>query len=178
MDGKVFTGQRSVARTKMLWQICFTKGILLSLALLSGSVTLKAGGDHEHDEAHVHAKKEAGPNGGRIIESTEPHCEFYVTADRMVQISFLDDAGNLVKPPYSVTLIGGSRGHPTRLSFEIENDVLVSNQPLPEADIIPVVVQFEDLTSAKKLRERFNVRFDDCPTCEYKEYACICDHSH
>ena len=50
--------------------------------------------DKKHDPSdHKHEAKVAGPNGGRIIATVTPRAEFFVTADRKVQITFLDQAG-------------------------------------------------------------------------------------
>ena len=38
-------------------------------------------GENEHGD-HDHDTVEAGPNGGRILTSVEPHAEFLVTEDR------------------------------------------------------------------------------------------------
>jgi hypothetical protein len=54
------------------------------LAALAFALSAPAA-DHDHD------KKEAGPNGGRLLTALDPHAEFFVTADRKVQITFLDE---------------------------------------------------------------------------------------
>ena len=47
-------------------------------------------------EDHDHAKKEAGPNGGKVLTTIEPHAEFFVTTDRKVQITFLNKDGKAI----------------------------------------------------------------------------------
>ena len=32
------------------------------------------------------------------------------------------------------------------------------------------------LDRAETVREKFNVNLKDCPTCDYRQYACICGH--
>ena len=31
---------------------------------------------------------------------------------------------------------------------------------------------------AAPVREKFNLNLADCPTCDFKEYACVCEHAH
>lgn len=130
--------------------------------------------DHDHD---AHAEKKAGPNGGRIITSVEPHFEFWVTPERTVQITFLDDHDKLIAPEgQAVSLMGGSRSNPTKLSFVQQNKVLLSNDKLPDGNNIPVILTIKTSPDAKTVRERLQVNMSECPTCDYREYACICDH--
>ena len=134
-----------------------------------------AGDDHEgHD--HGDAKK-GGPNGGRILTEVEPHAELFVTEDRKIQITFLDNEGKKSEPAeQKVTLIGGERSAPTRMKFELKDGVLISDKALPAGDNIPVIIQVKVTPDAKTETIRFNLNLEECPTCDYLEYACICDH--
>jgi hypothetical protein len=134
---------------------------------------------HEHDEhaEHDHHEKQAGPNGGRVITSVEPHLEFFVTEERFVQITFLNDANEVVTPEdQSVSLIGGDRQNPIRLRFVKKGQELVSTEPLPEGNNLPIILSIKRDKASKTVREKFNLNLRDCPTCDYKEYACVCDH--
>jgi hypothetical protein len=134
---------------------------------------------HEHDEhaEHDHHEKQAGPNGGRVITSVEPHLEFFVTEERFVQITFLNDANEVVTPEdQSVSLIGGDRQNPIRLRFVKKGQELVSTEPLPEGNNLPIILSIKRDKASKTVREKFNLNLSDCPTCDYKEYACVCDH--
>jgi hypothetical protein len=142
---------------------------LLLVVLASGRLGLA----HESSEH----KKEAGPHGGRVIESVEPRVEFFVTEDRKAQLSFLDDAGEIIPPDgQEVSLIGGDRSNPSRLAFVRHGDMLVSEGALPEGDSFPVVLEIAPEAGAKVVRERFNYNASKCPECGYAEYACICGH--
>lgn len=137
-------------------------------------------GEHDHahgEDGHTHDRIEDGPNGGRLLTSIEPHLEFFVTEDRKVRISSVTDDKQL-QPigDEEVSVIGGDRSNPTRMSFAKEGDVLVSNIAFPEGNDFPVVVQ---ITSGDEfVTEKFNLNLADCPTCDNLEYACTCDHAH
>lgn len=137
------------------------------------------GSAHSHGDGHGHShdggKKAAGPNGGRVIHSVEPHAEFFVNKDRKVQITFLDDEGKAVAPAgQTVTLTTGSRANPLRLAFVEKDGVLLSDAALPEGNNFPIVLQFRSV-GAKPVTERFTANLSQCPTCAYAEYACICE---
>jgi len=127
--------------------------------------------------AVAHEKKIPGPNGGRLLTSVSPRVEFLVTADRKVQLTFVDDAGHPIVPAgQSVTVISGSRSAPTTLTFSRQGDVLISNAPLPEGRIVPTIVQLKPAPGAPDVVERFNVNLATCSECRHAEYACICGH--
>ncbi|MDG2125501.1 MAG: hypothetical protein P8J87_17485 [Verrucomicrobiales bacterium] len=136
--------------------------------------------DHDHDAAgHDHEKIVAGPNGGRILHEVEPHAEFFVTAERKIQITFVD---NSLKPiaaaAQTVSVMAGDRSSPTSLAFAPSGTALLSDGTLPQGNDFPVVVSFKTTPDADTVRAKFNLNLEDCPTCDYKEYACTCDHSH
>ena len=54
-------------------------------------------GDHDGHDHGKHAKKIAGPNGGRVLTGVEPHLEFFLTKDRKVKITAVDDDGKAVE---------------------------------------------------------------------------------
>ena len=137
--------------------------------------------DHDHDdhEGHDHGEKMAGPNGGRILTEVEPHLEFFVTKDRKVKISAVDDHGKAIPlAKQSVDVIAGDRKNPIRMKFKKDGNSLVSDKAFPEGNDFPVIVSIKVSEDAKKVREKFNLNLRDCPTCDYLEYACTCDHGH
>ncbi|MFT4176762.1 MAG: hypothetical protein QM627_08895 [Luteolibacter sp.] len=141
---------------------------ILTLALLA--LTPLA---HAHGDKH----KVAGPNGGRVVATVEPHFEFLVTPERKIKLTFLTDDNKLTAPSQqSVTAIGGDRVAPTRFNFTRESDVLVSDKPLPEGNEIPIVLQIKVTPNAKTVTTRFTINLAQCPTCEHAEYACTCEH--
>lgn len=131
---------------------------------------------HNHADGHAHAKKSAGPNGGRLITSVEPHAEFFVTPERTVQITFIDEQGKAVAPAaQSVTLTTGTRAAPQRIGFSVQEGVLVSGSALPAGDNLSGVLQIRPAAGEKVVTERFQINLAQCPTCNYAEYACICE---
>jgi len=130
-------------------------------------------------EDHDHAKKEAGPNGGRVVMNVTPRYEFFVTPERRVRITFLGDDGKAVPAKDQViTAVGGDRAAPTKLTFAKDGDSLLSDKPLPEGKELPIVVQVKVTPDAKTATEKFTVNLATCPECKHAEYACTCDHHH
>ncbi|MEK7952660.1 hypothetical protein [Luteolibacter soli] len=157
--------------------------ILLAVFGLAFSPALRAADEHEHkdgdkaEHAHEHAKKEAGPNGGRIVTATDPHFEFFVTPERKVKITFLGEDGKAVAlKEQTATAIGGERAKPTKLAFAKDGESLLSDKSLPEGNEMPIVLQVKISKEAKTVTEKFNVNLAKCPTCEHAEYACTCAH--
>ena len=149
-----------------------TRILPIAIAILS-TLTLHAGPNHSHE------KKNPGPNGGRILTSVEPHAEFLVTADRKVQITFVDDNGKAIAPAAQVvTVTTGERSAPVKMSFTKTETALLSEQTIPEGNNFPVVVQIKTSRDAKAIVEKFTLNLSICPDCKYAEYACICSHTH
>lgn len=147
------------------------KLIILPILVALASVNPAAAADHSHE------KKEAGPNGGRLLKAIDPHAEFFVTADRKVQITFLDENDKPVAPGGQiVTVTAGDRTAPTQLTFTKSGNVLVSDVALPAGNDFPTVVQIKLSPDAKTVTEKFNLNMSTCPECKHGEYACICDH--
>ena len=143
----------------------------------------KKGHDHDDDEGHGkggEAKtnvREAGPNGGRILHGVEPHLAFFVTEDRRVLVTALDDALNPVAiGTQEIHITAGDRSNPVKLNLIKEGAFLVSEAAFPEGDDFPIVVQVKAAPGAKNVFEKFTLDLSECPTCDYLEYACTCDH--
>ena len=135
--------------------------------------------DHDHDDhkGHDHAKKIAGPNGGRVLTKVEPHLEFFVMKDHKIQITAVDDKGKATPlAAQFVRVIGGSRSKPTILKFTKKGNTLISDKAFPKGKNLPVIVQIKVKPDAKTVIEKFSLNLSDCPGCDYLEYACTCDH--
>lgn len=148
--------------------------IALGVALLA-PVAGFADGTHAH--GHTHAKKIAGPNQGRVLTGIEPRAELFVTAERKLRITFVDDAGKPVAPPAgaSVTVITGDRAAPTTLSFAADGDALLSTAALPEGGNLPAVVRIKPGAEAKLVTIRVQLNLAKCGECSRPEYACVCE---
>lgn len=150
-------------------------------SLMAGPSTEK-GNDHSHEKAsnhagHSHDKKEAGPNGGRIIHTVEPHFEVFVRDDRRIQITFLDDKNKPIAPAkQEITAVTGDRSKPTNLTFSVQEKVLLSDQSLPEGNKMPFIITIKNTPESRAIRERFTMDLSECGGCDYKEYACTCGH--
>ena len=75
-----------------------------------------------------------------------------------------------------VTLIGGNRSNPTYLEFSKDGDSLISNKSLPKGKAIPVIVTIKSTQESDPITEKFNLNLSACNDCDFKEYACICEH--
>lgn len=140
-------------------------------AVLALCPTLRA---HEEGPA-----KKAGPNGGRVITTVEPHAEFFVTAEKKVRITFLTEDGKAVaKEGAEISLVGGDRANPTKLTFAKDGDSYLSDKVLPEGKNFPVIVKIKVGPDAKQVTEKFGLNLADCGECKHKEYACTCAHDH
>jgi hypothetical protein len=148
--------------------------LLLTSFCLAGISGAQAAEEKKHDD---HEKAIEGPNHGRVITAVEPHLEFFVTADRKVKITALGEDGKAVAlTGQLVTVTSGDRSNPTRMTFAPVENALVSDVAFPEGNDLPVVVQIKTSADAKSVTEKFNLNLDQCPTCDHKEYACICEH--
>ncbi|MFT5468804.1 MAG: hypothetical protein ACI8UO_003916 [Verrucomicrobiales bacterium] len=151
---------------------------LFAFAIYTSSA-VAADEKHDHDHDHDHAKIIAGPNGGRVLISVEPHLEFLVMKDRRVRITAVshdDKPKAIALDEQSVKVIAGKRRAPTRLKFIREENSLISDGPLPDGMNFPVVVQIKVDADSRTVIDKFQLNLQDCPTCDYKEYACVCDH--
>ena len=138
-------------------------------------------GAHHHQDAHDDAKKIAGPNGGRIIATVNPRAEFLVTASNKVRITFLNEQNTAIPVAAQIAeVICGDRSNPTILSFNKAADAqcLESNETLPEGNKFPLILTIKTATDTTPVREKFILDLSNCPTCEYREYACTCGHEH
>jgi hypothetical protein len=130
------------------------------------------------EKDHKHEKNVAGPNGGRVITTVEPHLEFFVTKDRKVEITALTEDLKPAKLGGQVIAVtAGDRAKPTKLEFKDDGGKLVSTNTVPDGNDFPVSVSIKADAKAKTIYEKFNLNLEKCPTCKYQEYACICEHA-
>jgi len=136
------------------------------------------GHDHKEHAGEFHEEhKIKAPNKGRMIMSVDPHAEFFITKDRKIQITFVDDDGKKVAVgEQKVSIICGSRANPTVMKMEKKDGVLISSNTLPEGNDFPTIVTIKVKPDAKSVREKFNLNMKDCPTCDSQEYGCTCNH--
>jgi hypothetical protein len=139
---------------------------IVSIALIIASLTFANA-----------AEKLKAPNGGRLIEGVAPQAEFLITAEKKIEVRFLDATGKVIAPAAQVvTVTMGERSAPTKLAFTKDGEKLVSDKTIPEGQDLPVVVQIKVTPDAKSVTEKFNLNLAKCPACENAEYACTCNH--
>lgn len=155
-----------------------SKFLLFTLFVFCGSLShlLAADGhEHKHDDHH-HVKKVAGPNGGKVFHHHAFDYEFFVKEDKYIQLTFLDQKGKPKDLTFkTVDIICGDRLNPTSISFTKHGKTFLSNKPLPASKNQPAIITLVD-QQGKTLRNRLQVNLSDCGGCDYKEYACTCDH--
>jgi hypothetical protein len=146
---------------------------MIAIAFLASPSLGGPGHHHDHDEP-----REAGPNGGRMLEDVEPHLEFLVDADRHIVLTPLNDEGGVTSlSGQTASLTGGNRSAPFSMQFAPRGDqALVSDIALPEGNYFPVILRVTAAEGQPARIIRFNMDLSSCPSCEYPEYACICGH--
>jgi hypothetical protein len=128
--------------------------------------------------AHGDAANITGPNKGRVLTQLEPHAELFVTPERKVRLTFIDDHGKPVAVPtaLSATLITGDRSAPVTLAFAADGESLLSTTALPEGGNLPAILRIKPTADAPPLTIRIQLNLAQCSTCDRPEYACICAH--
>lgn len=139
------------------------KYITFAVAALCASASLQA------------EKVVAGPKGGRLLESEPLKAEFFVTADRKVEITFYDAALKPVDPGAQVVSVTAEPASgKAKLDLEKTANGFVSKTALPAGEPYRVVVQTRASTDAKPKNFRVDLNLATCGECQKKEYACIC----
>lgn len=149
--------------------LALTAGCLVTASLVAPT--------YAHEKGQAHVQKKAGPNGGRVITKVTPPVEFFILPDRKVKLTFLDEAGKAVPvAQQTATVTSGDRMNPVKLTFAAKDGALVSEQPLPAGDNVPVVLQLKVTPDGPAVTEKFGANLAICPECKLSEYGCICDH--
>lgn len=143
--------------------------LIVPLALQAGSV--------EDGHHHGPAEKKAGPHGGRLLTAVMPSAEFFLTDEGFVQITFVNEAGEIIPPAEQVvTLMGGDRQAPVQLGFVTDGSRLLSSEALPDQPDMPIILTIRTSPEGPLHREKFYLNLSECGECSYQEYACICGH--
>ena len=123
------------------------------------------------EEARTTGVNPEGPNKGRIITSTDPNVEFFVTPDRRVLLTFLDSENKPVplEAPVASATSGG-----TKMIFvpSGEGGALMSDVPLPDGEKPQITLLIKTATDTGNITETFSVDLSICPDCDKPKYAC------
>jgi hypothetical protein len=127
--------------------------------------------------ASLHAEKiVAGPKGGRLLESEPLKAEFFVTAERKVEITFYDAALKPVDAGAQVVMVTAEpAAGKVKLDLEKTATGFVSKEALPAGEPYRVVVQTRASADAKPKNFRVDLNLEMCEGCQKKEYACTCE---
>lgn len=137
----------------------------LFAALFLGSLSLVA-----------HPQKQAGPKGGRLLD-TSPPAEFFINAERKIELTFLHSDQTPLDPGTRTARITAlAPTGRTVLELEASGKALLSEQSLPEGDGYTIVVQLFEHPEARPQNFRILYEAHTCGGCDLAEYACTCDH--
>jgi hypothetical protein len=140
------------------------KSIVLALAALSSAVSLTGA-----------EKIVAGPRGGRLLDTEPQKAEFFVNADRKVEVTFYDAALKPVAPAgQSVAVTAEPTSGKTTLELEKTAKGFVSKSALPAGEPYRVVVQVREKPDARPKNFRIDLNLEKCGECKNAEYACTC----
>lgn len=119
----------------------------------------------------------ASPKGGRLLETEGQKTEFFVTADKKVEINFYDAASKPVAPGAQVVTINAEpKSGRTKVELEKTATGYVSKTALPAAtEPYRVVVQVRSNAEAKPQNFRVDLNLETCAECKHPEYACTCE---
>ena len=119
----------------------------------------------------------AGPKGGRLFETEPQKAEFFVNAERKVEIAFYDANLKPVAPADQlVSVTAELKSGRTPVELEKTARGFVSKLPLPPGEPYRVVVQIREKADAKPKNFRVDLVLKQCGECQRAEYACTCGH--
>lgn len=118
----------------------------------------------------------AGPKGGRLLEAEPLKAEFFVTADRKVEVTFYDATLKPTDPgAQTVSVTAEPASGKTKLELEKTATGFISKTALPAGEPYRVVVQARASADAKPKNFRVDLNLATCGECKKAEYACVCD---
>ncbi len=119
-----------------------------------------------------------GPRGGKLLDNPAPRAEFFVNADRKVEVRFYDAELTVVPPGEQVVnIIAEAPSGKARLNLQRAGEALMSVEALPAGDGYLIVVQIKENPAAKTQNFRITYHAELCGECQRAEYACICEHA-
>jgi len=125
----------------------------------------------------VFATVVGGPKGGKLLQNEAPRAEFFVNAERKVEVRFYDDALAVVVPAeQSVTIVANAPSGKKKFDLQKAGDALISSEALPEGDGYLIVVQITTSPGDKSQNFRIPYHAEICGDCNRAEYACTCEH--
>lgn len=125
---------------------------------------------------HADPKVQAGPKGGRLLETDAPRPEFFVEKDRKISLTFYDAKSKPVAvTAQTATATAETKQGRVKLDFEKKGGILISKTALPEGEGYTVVIQVKPTPEAKPRNFRIPLVLHECGGCKRAEYACTCD---
>lgn len=143
---------------------------LKSLLILAAALGLAA-------SLNAAEKLVTGPKGGRLLETAAQKTEFYVNAERRVEINLYDAALKPIAPGAQVVVLTAEpKSGRQQMEFEKTATGFISTSKLPAGEPYRVVVQVRESAGAKPRNFRIEFNLSTCAECDHAEYACTCGH--
>ncbi|PTX91365.1 hypothetical protein [Opitutus sp. ER46] len=119
----------------------------------------------------------AGPKGGRLLTRSPEAVEFFVNAERRVEVAFYDAALKPLPPgDREVTVLAEPASGRVPVALEKHAEGFVSAAALPAGEPYRVVVQVREKAGARPQNFRLQLNLANCAECSHPEYACVCGH--
>jgi len=147
-----------------------------SILFTTLTALLLATGSLMAEDPHDHEGKIPGPNKGKVMEGDAYHLEFLIMPDRRAAFYFYDEEMEpLPAGTGKIALTTGTRAEMQKLEVSSEEERQVSEGTLPEGSENWAIIQVTHGETNQK--KTFRVRLDesDCGSCDFLEYACICE---
>jgi len=147
-----------------------------STLLITLTTLLFTTGSLMAEDPHDHEGKIAGPNKGKVLEGDDYHLEFLILPDRRAAFYFYDEEMEPTPAEIGkITLTTGTRADMQKLEVAPEQGRQVSDGELPEGSENWAIIQVTSQEGGAK--KTFRVRLDEsaCGSCDFLEYACICE---
>lgn len=117
-----------------------------------------------------------GPQGGRLLQAESIRAEFFVTAERRIEITFYSDSLEPIPvDARTVALVAELADGRTAIPLVKTAHGFVSAEAIPPGDPYRVVVQIRSEPQARPRNFRLVLDLAHCGGCDRAEYACTCE---
>src|SRR5687768_13381732 len=109
------------------------------------------------------AKVQAGPKGGRLLDTDAPRPEFFVEKDRKISLTFYNaDKKPVAITEQTATATAETKTGRVKLEYEKKDEALVSKTALPEGEGYTISVQLKATADGKTKDLRIPLLLHEC----------------